>query len=314
MSLSNYQRILKVAAATSGVCTRNTLLDAGVSPTTIDRHTNAGSLERVRSGVYVVAELVDARTPYHLGLARLDGAAISHISAGRLHELPVPAGGTAVVEVTVPVESGGRRFDGVTVHRTRLPLAVDIVDMCGALPVTSLARTVFDLASCLKVHRLRHVVQTAIIHRGLATDDFWACYQPLARRGVRGLGPLRRVMCEMLDDEPVPQSVLEQRLARLLRDEGLTGFRRQYRPPWFDGVRGTVDFADPNVRVVLEADGRSWHATTQAMAEDRRRDRAAAAHGWTVLRVVASELSVRPDATIGEIKAVVASRSLNRAA
>ena len=68
-------------------------------------------------------------------------------------------------------------------------------------------------------------------------------------------------------------------MEELLGGVGITSLLRQFRPPWFDGVRGTVDFADPAARVILEVDGRSWHATSQAMADDRRRDRVAAGHG-----------------------------------
>jgi very-short-patch-repair endonuclease len=264
-------------------------------------------LQTTRSGVYLVTALTGPRTGYHLAVANLPRAAVSHLSGGRLHELPVPVEQTDV-EVTVPFGDGGRRFDGVIVHRTRLPLAIDVITLDDGLPVTSLARTVFDLASCLRPNRLEHVIQTAMIHRGLTADEFWACYQPLARRGVRGLRALRRTMVKLLDDQPTPQSELEAMTDRLLVHHGIAGFRRQYRPPWYDGVRGVVDFAHPEARLVLEADGRSWHATTQAMAEDRRRDRLAAAHGWTVLRIVASELTVRPDSTVDEIRSIVTTR------
>ena len=313
MTVDTTQRIITVAAANAGVCTRRALLARSVSDAAVDRHLSTGMLQTIRSGVYVVTALSGPRTDYHLAVANLPRAAISHMSAGRLHELPVPVDQTTV-EVTVPFDDGGRRFGGVTVHRTRLPLTVDVISLDDGLPITSLARTVFDLASCLRPNRLEHVIQTAMIHRGLTADAFWACYQPLARYGVRGPRALRRIMTKLLDDQPTPQSRLEAMTDRLLVRHGVWGFRRQYRPPWYDGVRGVVDFAHPQARVVLEADGRSWHATTQAMAEDRRRDRLAAAHGWTVLRIVASELAVRPDSTIGEIRSVVATRLADCAA
>lgn len=313
MTVETTQRIIAVAAANAGVCTRRALLTQGVSEAAVDRHVSAGMLQTIRSGVYVVAALSGPRTDYHLAVANLPRAAISHVSAGRLRDLPVPAD-QPTVEVTVPFDDGGRRFDGVTVHRTRLPLTIDVVSLDDGLPITSLARTVFDLASCLRPNRLEHVIQTAMIHGGLTADEFWACYQPLARYGVRGLRALRRIMTKLLDDQPTPQSKLEATMDGLLTEHGVFGFRRQYRPPWYDGVRGVVDFAHPQARLVLEADGRSWHATTQAMAEDRRRDRLAAAHGWTVLRIVASELAVRPGSTIDEIRSVVANRLPDRAA
>jgi very-short-patch-repair endonuclease len=307
MTLDITQRILSVAAANAGVCTRSALLSRGVTEAVVDRHRSSGMLRTVRPGVYLVTSVAGPRTDYHLAVANLPSAAISHLSAGRLRELPVPME-PSTVEVTIPFDDGGRRFDGVIVHRTRLPFSIDVITLDDGLPITSLARTVFDLASCLRPNRLEHVIQTAMIHHGLTADEFWACYQPLARHGVRGLRVLRRTMAKLMDDQPTPQSKLEAMTAQLLTRHGVSGFRRQYRPPWYDGIRGIVDFAHPQAKVVLETDGRSWHATTQAMAEDRRRDRLAAAHGWTVLRVVASELAVRPESTVDEIRSVVTTR------
>lgn len=121
-------------------------------------------------------------------------------------------------------------------------------------------------------------------------------------------------MGELFRDEPVAQSMLEARVEEMLVGAGITSLCRQFRPPWFDGVRGTVDFADPMAGVILEVDGRSWHSTSQAMAEDRRRDRVAAGHGWVVLRVVADEVALRPSSVIEEVRAVLVSRTPNRAA
>ncbi len=314
MSFDNMQRVLTLAANRSGCCTRFDLMELGVASTVIEHYRTEGILEPVRSGVYVVPWFVDERTPQFAALASLPMGAISFVSAGRRYRLPLPADDQGLgIEVTVPIGTGGRSFPGVTVHRTRLPLEVDVVEIDG-LRTTSLARTVFDLASCVGPTRLRHVLQNAMIHGGLDEAEFRACYQTLARRGVRGLKNLRVVMDELFRGEPVAQSILEARVEEMLGAAGITSLRRQFRPPWFDGVRGTVDFADPAARVVLEVDGRSWHSTSQAMADDRRRDRVAAAHGWVVVRVVAEEVALRPSSVIDEIRAVLVSRTSNRAA
>lgn len=314
MTTENVKLILSVAARRSGCCTRRELLEDGLSSTAIERYCKTGLLEPLRSGVYVVPWLVDTRTARFGALASLSTGAISFYSAGREYRLPVPADDAGLgVEVTVPIGVGGRSIPGVTVHRTRLPFEIDVVEVDG-LRVTSLARTVFDLAPRVGSKRLRHIMESAMIHGVLDEAEFRACYQMLARRGVRGLSKLRLVMGELFRDEPMLQSILESRVEEMLVGAGMTGLRRQFRPPWFEGVRGTVDFADPVARVVLEVDGRSWHATSQAMAEDRRRDRAAAGRGWVVLRVLGDEVSLRPSAVIDEVRSVLLSRTSNRAA
>ncbi len=108
----------------------------------------------------------------------------------------------------------------------------------------------------------------------------------------------------------VPQSELEWRLTELVDQR----FRRQFRPLWYDGTRGVVDLAEPTSRVIVEADGRRWHAIEQAMADDRRRDRQAAANGWLVLRVMWDDVVRHPATTAAQIAAVVAQRSRPSAA
>ncbi len=111
-----------------------------------------------------------------------------------------------------------------------------------------------------------------------------------------------------MTSEPVPASLLERRAGELLRSNGIEGWVPQYRPPWYDGLRGVVDLAWPEDRMVVELDGRRWHATTQAQAEDRRRDRAAAAHGRFVLRFGWQEVMRRPGLVVGECRTVLEGR------
>lgn len=95
----------------------------------------------------------------------------------------------------------------------------------------------------------------------------------------------------------------------LLREAGLGGWVSQYQPPWYDGVRGIVDLAWPRLGLVVELDGRRWHATTQAQADDRRRDRAATAHGWLVLRFGWQEVVHRPATVVDECRSVLTARA-----
>ena len=121
-------------------------------------------------------------------------------------------------------------------------------------------------------------------------------------RGVSGVARLRRVLAGLLDDQPVPDSILERRFADLLDRHALDGFERQVRPPWYDGRRGVVDFADRAAGLIVEVDGRQWHATTQAMADDRRRDRQAAVRGWQVVRLMWADIVDGPEQTAEHLR------------
>jgi very-short-patch-repair endonuclease len=61
--------------------------------------------------------------------------------------------------------------------------------------------------------------------------------------------------------------------------------------------------------LILEVDGRSWHARERAMASDRARDRDAASLGWQTLRVLDDEIRACPLAVIGDIEATYRMRA-----
>ena len=90
----------------------------------------------------------------------------------------------------------------------------------------------------------------------------------------------------------------------MLDEHGEYGFISQYQPPWYDGVRGIVDFGDPESMTVLEVDGRRWHAIEQAQVDDRRRDRMAQRHGWRVIRFTWAEVVHDPETIVDDIRAI----------
>jgi len=168
-----------------------------------------------------------------------------------------------------------------------------------------------DLAGTDIGHRrLRHISQAALTAGLLTISDLSERLDQAGGRGVPGSTRLHRLLADLGAERPIPQSELEWRLDELLDQR----FLRQFRPPWYDGTRGIVDLAEPTSRVIVEADGRRWHATEQAMAQDRRRDRQAAANGWLVLRVMWEDIVDRPEETSSEIAATVARRSRPSAA
>lgn len=80
---------------------------------------------------------------------------------------------------------------------------------------------------------------------------------------------------------------------------------RQSRLPWLtEPIEGCVDAAVPESRLLLEADGRSWHARLDDMARDRRRDRAALRAGWETLRFVYRDLVADPHGAADDIRVV----------
>jgi very-short-patch-repair endonuclease len=56
-----------------------------------------------------------------------------------------------------------------------------------------------------------------------------------------------------------------------------------------------VDRAYPEAKLILEADGRRWHARAKAISNDHQRDFEAARAGWLMIRLLHEDLSSDPD-------------------
>ena len=300
--------IMEVAGHQAGVCTRAQLLDRGLGSAAIGRRITAGLLRPTLPGVYLVPGLTGERTPLHRAIAAVPRGELSRRTAGRLLGHPVdPMLGHSPIDVAAP-HGFSRRIDGLSVHVRRRPTPDHDLVMIDGLPVTGPAMTIVDLAAVVGPARLRHLVRSQIAVGNPTLDELVACFDSVARRGVNGIAALRRVLEAMVGEVSVSSSVLEAAVARLLVDHHIHGFEPQYRPPWYDGRRGIVDFAHPEMKIVLEADGRQWHRREEAMTEDRRRDRAAVAHGWVPVRVTWHEVMERPAAIAAELEAMVTGR------
>lgn len=211
---------------------------------------------------------------------------VSHECAAERHGLrPVPTGRL----VFTSTHGDHHRIPGVVVHQLRdlLPRHVTTVD---GLPTTTVARTIVDLAAVSRLERLARIVEAAVDDRRTSDVEIATTYADVARPGKWGAARLRAVLADRAPRQPLPDSKLEQLLLGALRVGGLDDPLPQYPHPGRGPVRGCVDFAYPDVALVLEADGRRWHQRKADLKRDRARDNEAARAGWLTLRFMWEEL------------------------
>ena len=294
--------LIDIAARTNGAVTHEQLRQAGLSRHQIQRRIGRLLLPIAR-GVFVIGPV----TPMSLRSAALlavPGSALSHSTAAELHRLPA---GTApdVVEVAA---IGRTRIglDGVRYRSTIWLPDADVSLIDGVGRVTTIARTVCDLAWEISPGRLTHLTEFAVTSRACTVVELQACILSYRRRGRNGSAALGRFALARLEGGAMAASELERVAVRLLEDERLTGWQAQFVPPWYDGVSGVVDFAWPKERLVFEVDGRRWHTMTQAFDEDRRRDQLAVAAGWRTIRAGWQQLRSRPAEIADTIRAALA--------
>lgn len=272
--------ISELARRQHGIVAIAQLLDLGLTKQGIRRRLESGFLHRLHRGVYAVGHLALTASSRDLAAVFACGprALLSHRSAGQLWGILKSS--SPRIEVTAP--RGIKAKPGITLHVSRVLEDPDrgLID---AIPVTSLARTLVDLAEVLDDARLTSAVNEAEL---LRLFDLIAVEATMARLpGRRGRRRMRRVLASYQPEPRLTRSTGERRLLALCRDHDLPTPQGN---TWLG--EHEVDLYWPDARLAVEFDGREVHGTTQAFYEDRRRDRALAAQGVQVTRVTRRDL------------------------
>jgi len=290
------RRISALATAQHGVVHRRQLRTLGVSDSAIGRRAASGRLHRVHRSVYAVGHTVLGAHGRWLAavLACRPGAVLSHSSAGALWDIRSSAAGR--IDVTVP-GAGRPAVPRLRVHRARELRAGDVTTH-RAIPVTSPARTILDLAATLPERALEKVLDRA--ERAEVTDRRALLAIAAASNGHRGSARLLRVLSEHVPGTTVTRSELEERMLLLCRAHGLP------RPLVNHHVEGIeVDFVFRGARLLVEADSWRYHRDRDAFERDRERDAIFARAGYRVLRFTDRQMRADPQAVAATIAALM---------
>ncbi len=296
MSMHITALIERLAGRQYGVVTRAQLLAFGVSERTIDRWIRQRRLIPIHAGVYAVGHRILTPRGHLLAAVLACGptAVLSHMSAGALWNLLATA--QTRTDVTVPGTSR-KSQSGIRVHRTRHLDPEDIAAI-GGIPVTSLARTVVDLAGVLRPQQRLEVIEEA---DRLEILDFAAVQRAIDRRPmVKGVAHLRRIIDEYTE-APNTRSRLERDFLALITEAGLPKAQLNTK------IAGmTVDVYWPEWRLVVELDSRAYHLTPRQFETDRIRDARVQRLGIRILRITRRRLKTAPDAVLADIRALAA--------
>jgi Protein of unknown function (DUF559) len=225
-------------------------------------------------------------------LACGEGALLSHASAGALWRFATTT--RSRIDVTAVGRSRSGQT-GIALHQVRRLHAQDRAAVDG-IPVTSVARTLLDLAEVVSRRRLERAFEEAD-RRDLL--DLTAVSGLLERSpGRRGRKPLGALLSERYRPVTGTRSELEGQFLRLRREVGLP-------PPLVPGcgLRGGYGLARP--RLVVELDSYAFHHTRAAFERDRIRDAALQLEGYRVLRVTDRQLDDEPEAIVRTIRALL---------
>ena len=291
------QKLGRFGGGAHGLVTRVQLLGAGVTARQIDERLRTGALLREYPGVYRVGHRAPSLEARYLAavLACGEGALLSGRAAGFL--FGAIRGLAPPPEVTAPTE---RRIKGIRSRRCRRMDPRDAASFRG-IPVTTLPRTLVDLASVLDPDDLARAFHEAEVRHGTTPAQVEAV---LARRpNSHGASKLRAVL---RGDTPVTLSKLEKRFLVLLREAGLP--RPQTNRP---AGSKYVDCRWPAHGLTVELDSYRYHHSRHAWEQDRRRERQARARGDEFRRYTWADVHEHPEPTLAELHALLRRAAAN---
>ena len=292
----------EVARRQWGVLTRAQLAEAGLRDRGVFEWVSDGRLHRLYRGIYAYGHdrlRVEGRWLAAV-LACGPGAVLSHGSAARMWE--IRQSNSALIDVTVPSRAGRIRRKGIRIHRSGR-LGPEEVTVRNGIPVTTVARTLLDLADVLDLQALRRAVTEAEYTNRFDLTSFNAVVQDNPGRRTRKL-----MTAAFEGRRHRTRSPLED---RFLRFKGRYGVEEPECNVHVEGYE--VDFVWPRVGLVVELDGAAAHGTRAAVRRDRKKDRVLWRAGFRTMRLTDDALDAEEEVLADLVQAGVRVDSWPRA-
>jgi very-short-patch-repair endonuclease len=280
-----------------GVVTHAQLTSLGVGRRTINRWLGSGRLRAVHRDVYAYGPRPLTKRGKWLAavLAMGPGSFLSHRSAAALWGL---AGDRPKVDVNAPrgrqVRPG--RASGIKVHRCKFDPGE--VTTREGIPVSTVARTLFDLAERSKPYELKSAWDEASRLKLLRVPEVGAVYERgRGRRARTRIRPFLLAEQRHIEDSASP---LEDRFAEFVVAQRLP-------PPQVNVLVGkdVVDALWPAARLIVELDSWEFHSHRAAFEKDRDRDTKHLLAGYRTIRVTHRKLSEQPERLAAQIRALL---------
>ncbi len=294
----------------AGVVTTAELLAAGLTRAEIRSLLRRDVLVPVCYGVYADASRASATASSDPRHGRMLAAAaatalvgpdavVSHQDAAVVHGLALldwpPSEVSAITRP--PAAARGRRLrQSINLRTAALPSRHVVVT--DQLPVTSVERTVVDLARTLPFAAAVVTADSALYGKKTTLSRLYCVLDDCAG------WPGTRSAAGVLDfSHPLAESPLESISRVAFRDGGLPAPALQ---AWIGGDRGTigrVDFLWPEQRTIAEADGAMKYADPDRARLQLRRDTELRRAGYEVIHFTWRDITARPGEVIGQILA-----------
>ena len=279
--------IAQIAGDAHGVVTRRELLEAGVSPKRIRRRVRRGALIPVHRGVYRVGHQAPSLEAHYMAAVKACGDRALLCGRAAAHLWRLLKGTPPQPEVLAPTR---RLVPGVNTHRSGTA-STDVADWRG-IPLTSVPRTLVDLASSLSENALARACHEAGVLYRTTPKEVCAVLRRLPN--ARGRKKLERVLH---GEVSVTLSRLESSFLKLLGAARLP-------IPVTNKVAGRhrVDCRWPEQRLTVELDSYQYHQSRYAWDKDRLREREARGRGDEFRRYTWVDVFEEPQSMLSELR------------
>jgi hypothetical protein len=284
---SDAEALRRLVERQHGVVSRRQLEAHQVAGSAITRWIRAGRLHRIHPHVYAVGHTsltVNGRLIAAL-LYGGDEALLSHTTAGWVWSLLE----AEQRWIHLVARDHRRSLPGVRVHRAR---RLDRAE-CRGFRVTSVARTLLDVAAILPFRQLRRALAEADYRGILVAEDV----REVLGRGRPGSRALRAALERHMPQLASTFSELEHRFLEICEAAELPLPEVNARVS-----RMRVDAVWRAQRVAVELDGGPAHSGAAAMKRDRERELLLRAHGFTVVRYSWHQVTKRSQEVLCDLR------------
>jgi very-short-patch-repair endonuclease len=308
-NMGDYRIIDTYAARQYGCFNIHQLRAAGIDRSAVGRRIKNEEWVRLAPGVYAVASASPTwerqQSAAILGHPR---AIVGGAAAARLHGIQ---GFERAHPVILVPRTGNARSPIARVIRTVFFSSLETKRVRGFV-VTSPSETILTLAAQLPPRRFNALVDECLLTGRSTLADFMRILDRIEGARVSGAARLRSAILDRHAEEySVDATYLERLLEDLLSDSRLPRSIREH-PMAIRDRDSRVDAFIPHWDVIVEADGRIWHARVSDFENDRARDNDLAAMGFQVIRFTYSMLKNDPERCIQTLLAVGSNRRATR--
>jgi hypothetical protein len=292
----------------AGIVTAVELASAGLSRARIRRLVSRGELTPLGRGVYARTQVAASQGPDDQWTDRLlrmagavavsrKGTVVSHRDAAIIHGLTLLDHPPSDVAVTRLRDAAGSRTarPGIGLHIAALP--VGHITVCQGIPVTTVARTVIDIArttafkaGVVTADSALHTRQTSVAQLSAV---MWDC--------DRWPG-IRRAREVVAFSDPRAESAFESIARVAFRDGGLPPPMLQVWVGDNDRMIGRVDFLWSDQWTIAEADGAAKYADPDLARKQLWRDTELRRAGYEVVHFTWRDLASDPAQVVQSIR------------